>query len=99
MNILILGNGGREYSIGLAIYKENAHSLFFMPGNGATSNLGKNINITDYEKLAIFAKENSIDYPHLTRVLKGEVNLTERMAEKIKLGLLELSQKILVATF
>ncbi len=26
-----------------------------------TSNLGKNINITDYEKLAIFAKENSID--------------------------------------
>ena len=32
-----------------------------MPGNGATSNLGKNINITDYEKLAIFAKENSID--------------------------------------
>ncbi|RBQ31896.1 phosphoribosylamine--glycine ligase [Arcobacter sp. FW59] len=61
MNILILGSGGREYSIGLALKKEQSHKLFFMPGNGATSNLGTNINISDYDKLAIFAKENSID--------------------------------------
>lgn len=56
-------------------------------------------SIFSYLDIKKFAKENSIDYPHLTRVLKGEVNLTERMAEKIKRGLLELSQKILVATF
>ena len=56
-------------------------------------------SIFSYLDIKKFAKENRIDYPHLTRVLKGEVNLTERMAEKIKLGLLELSQKILVATF
>ena len=56
-------------------------------------------SIFSYLDIKKFAKENSIDYPHLTRVLKGEVNLTERMTEKIKLGLLELSQKILVATF
>ncbi len=62
MNILILGNGGREYSIGLAISKEeNEHNLFFMPGNGATDNLGTNINIKDYNDLALWAKENSID--------------------------------------
>ena len=61
MNILILGSGCREYSIGLALKNEKSHNLYFMPGNGATSDLGKNINITDYEKLAIFAKENSID--------------------------------------
>ncbi|UTJ05211.1 phosphoribosylamine--glycine ligase [Arcobacter roscoffensis] len=61
MNILILGSGGREYSIGLAIYKENAHNLFFMPGNGATSQLGTNINIKDYNELAQWAKDNSID--------------------------------------
>ena len=61
MNILILGSGGREYSIGLAIYKENAHNLFFMPGNGATSQLGENINISDYKQLASWAKDNSID--------------------------------------
>ena len=61
MNILILGSGGREYSIGLAIYKENAHNLYFMPGNGATSQLGENINIKDYNELAKWAKDNSID--------------------------------------
>ena len=61
MNILILGNGGREFSIGLAISKENAHNLFFMPGNGATDRLGTNINIKDYNQLALWAKDNSID--------------------------------------
>lgn len=62
MNILILGSGGREYSIGLAIKKEQTnHKLYFMPGNGATDLLGINIDIKDYNKLAIFAKENNID--------------------------------------
>ncbi|QEP40595.1 phosphoribosylamine--glycine ligase [Arcobacter porcinus] len=61
MNILILGSGGREYSIGLALKKENSHKLYFMPGNGATSDLGENIDIKDYNKLATFAKENKID--------------------------------------
>jgi len=62
MKILILGSGGREYSIGLAIANENAgHELFFQPGNGATEDLGTNINIKDYEELATFAKENAID--------------------------------------
>jgi phosphoribosylamine--glycine ligase len=61
VNILILGNGGREFSIGLAISKENAHNLFFMPGNGATDRLGTNINIKDYNQLALWAKDNSID--------------------------------------
>ena len=46
-----------------------------------------------------FAKENSIDYNHLIKLIKGEKKLTDKMAEKIKKGLLELSQKILVATF
>lgn len=61
MNILILGSGGREYSIGLAIAKENKHELYFMPGNGATDRLGTNINIKDYNKLVTWAKENDID--------------------------------------
>jgi len=62
VNILILGSGGREYSIGLAISKEEEeHNLYFMPGNGATSNLGTNINIKDYKELALWAKGNNID--------------------------------------
>jgi phosphoribosylamine--glycine ligase len=62
MNILILGSGGREYSIGLAISKEEAsHNITFCPGNGATDTIGSNINIKDYNELAKWAKENSID--------------------------------------
>jgi len=62
MKILILGSGGREYSIARAIKNEKEeHELFFQPGNGATSNLGTNLNIKDYHKLADFAKENQIE--------------------------------------
>jgi len=62
MNILILGSGGREYSIGLAISKEEEkHNITFCPGNGATTNLGQNINIKDYNELASWAKDNNID--------------------------------------
>ena len=62
MNILILGSGGREYSIGLAISKEKEeHNITFCPGNGATDTLGKNINIKDYNELSVWAKNNSID--------------------------------------
>ena len=61
MNILILGSGGREYSIGFGIYKEKKHTLFFMPGNGATETLGTNINIKDYNDLALWASKKNID--------------------------------------
>jgi len=62
MKILILGSGGREYSIARAIKnEEQAHELFFQPGNGATHELGTNLDIKDYNDLAAFAKENEID--------------------------------------
>jgi phosphoribosylamine--glycine ligase len=62
MKILILGSGGREYSIARAISKEKeGHELFFMPGNGATNSLGTNVDIKDYNELAKFAKNNGID--------------------------------------
>jgi len=62
MKILILGSGGREYSIARAIKNEQVeHELFFQPGNGATNDLGTNLNIKDYNDLAKFAKENNIE--------------------------------------
>jgi len=62
MNVLIVGSGGREYSIGYALKKDkNVNKIYFAPGNGATDELGENINISDFEELANFAKENSID--------------------------------------
>ncbi|SFV64408.1 Phosphoribosylamine--glycine ligase [hydrothermal vent metagenome] len=62
MNVLIIGSGGREYSIGLALKKdENVERLYFAPGNGASDGIGKNINISDFSKLADFVEENGID--------------------------------------
>ena len=80
MNILILGSGGREYSIGLALDKEEKHTLYFCPGNGATNNLGSNINIKDYNELAFWAKENNID---LT-IVGPEAPLTEGVVDIFK---------------
>ncbi len=61
MNVLIIGNGGREYSIGLALKKdEKVNKLYFAPGNGATDVLGENLDISDFEALASFAKSNDI---------------------------------------
>lgn len=62
MKILIIGSGAREYSIARAIKNETTlHELFFMPGNGATSSLGENINIKNYEELANWATTNNIE--------------------------------------
>ena len=62
MKILILGSGGREYSIARAIKNEEEnHELFFQPGNGATDALGTNLDIKDYNELAQYALDNSIE--------------------------------------
>ncbi len=62
MNILILGSGGREYSIGLALSRDpNVKKIWFAPGNGATDMLGKNIAISDFDALADFAEQQGVD--------------------------------------
>ncbi|MDR0407477.1 MAG: phosphoribosylamine--glycine ligase [Campylobacteraceae bacterium] len=62
MKILIIGSGGREYAIALALKRdENVKNLYFAPGNGATDGLGVNIDIKNFEELAKFAKQESVD--------------------------------------
>ncbi len=62
MNILVIGAGGREYSIGMALKKDKGvDKLYFAPGNGATDNLGENLSISDFNELADFCETNSID--------------------------------------
>jgi len=57
--VLIIGSGGREYSIGYAMRDEA--EIFYAPGNGATSSFATNITVSDFEELASFVKENEID--------------------------------------
>ena len=62
MDILIVGSGGREYSIALALTKDkDVQNIYMAPGNGATSQFATNINISDFEELADFAEEKKID--------------------------------------
>ncbi len=57
--VLIVGSGGREYSIGY--FMKDEADIFYAPGNGATEEFATNIDIKDFEELAKWAKENKID--------------------------------------
>jgi len=62
MKVMIIGSGGREYSIGLALKKdENVEKIWFAPGNGATDELGENLSVSDFSELADFVEANGID--------------------------------------
>ncbi|CUV66405.1 Phosphoribosylamine--glycine ligase [Sulfurovum sp. enrichment culture clone C5] len=81
MNILIIGSGGREYSIGLALKnRSNVDKIYFNPGNGATDMLGTNISIKDFNELADFVDANHIE---LT-IVGPEAPLTEGVVDVFK---------------
>ncbi len=62
MNVLVVGSGGREYAIGLALKKDPAvKEILFSPGNGATLQLGENVEAPSFEELAQIAKEKNVD--------------------------------------
>jgi len=62
MKVLVVGSGGREYAIGQALKKdENVEKVYFAPGNGATWQLGENINISDHNELADYVEKEEID--------------------------------------
>ena len=64
LKLLIIGSGGREHAIGIALKKSPKNpTLYFAPGNAGTSTIGTNIaiNSSDTQALASFAKENNIN--------------------------------------
>jgi phosphoribosylamine---glycine ligase len=64
MNILIIGNGGREHAFAWKI-KQSAHCarLFVAPGNAGTGLLAENVSIAvdDFKALGAFCVEQKID--------------------------------------
>ena len=64
MNILILGNGGREHTFCWKLSQSPQQpTLFIAPGNAGTAALGTNLAIspTDFEAVASAITENKID--------------------------------------
>ena len=87
MNVLIIGAGGREYSIGMALKKDdNVDKLYFAPGNGATDELGENLAISDFSELANFCELNSVELTIVgpeAPLVDGIVDLFEERGLKI----------------
>ncbi|MEP7254865.1 MAG: phosphoribosylamine--glycine ligase [Ferruginibacter sp.] len=64
MNILLIGSGGREHTLAWKMKQSSlCRKLFIAPGNAGTALCGTNlpIAITDFDKLAVACKENSVD--------------------------------------
>ncbi len=64
MNALLIGSGGREHAIALAISKSDSLSkLFLIPGNPGTESLGENVNINvnDIPAINEFCSEKNIE--------------------------------------
>lgn len=62
MNILIIGNGGREHAIGIKLKKDNpTDELFFAKGNGGTESIGTNVSISSLQEMVDFATNEKMD--------------------------------------
>jgi len=65
MNVLVVGSGGREHALADSIVKsKKVDKVFCAPGNAGTAKIAVNVDIavSDIDKLAGFALENSIDF-------------------------------------
>jgi len=63
MNILIVGNGGREHALAWKIRQSNrADRVFVAPGNAGTATDAENVDISpmDFPRLVKFAKQNNV---------------------------------------
>ena len=59
VNVLVVGSGGREHSIGWKLSQnDNVDTVFHAPGNGGTSN-NVSIPIDDLDELVKFASKNN----------------------------------------
>ena len=64
MKVAVIGSGGREHAICLALKNSNKiNEIFCIPGNAGTNFIGKNIDIKidNFEEIKNFTKDNSID--------------------------------------
>ncbi|MFH1312991.1 MAG: phosphoribosylamine--glycine ligase [Candidatus Eisenbacteria bacterium] len=64
MRFLVVGSGGREHALGWKIAEERRDDeIYFLPGNGGTSEIGKNVDIapTDFDRVLSFAADVSPD--------------------------------------
>lgn len=65
MNILLIGSGGREHALAIALNKsKECKSLYCIPGNAGIANVAEceNIMLTDFDAIIEFCREKIINY-------------------------------------
>lgn len=80
MNVLVVGNGGREHALSWKIAQSSrVDRVFVAPGNAGTEIDAENVAIpaTDFEQLIKFAKQNEI----LLTVVGPEIPLAEGITD------------------
>ena len=83
MNILIVGNGGREHALAWKVAQSpRVDRVFVAPGNAGTQQDAENVDIaaTDIPALVKFAKENEIAFT----IAGPEVPLCQGLADAFK---------------
>ena len=62
MKILIVGSGGREYSIALSLKNDRrVKKIYFAPGNGASGKIGENIHAKGNKEIVDFCVNNGVN--------------------------------------
>lgn len=85
MNVLILGSGGREYTLAWKIAQSRLLTkLYIAPGNAGTEEFGENIplDILDFDQLSAFLKDKKIN----TVLVGPEVPLVKGVQDYLKLN-------------
>jgi len=59
MKHLVIGSGGREHALGWKLKQYDESEVYFLPGNGGTSELGTNVDLepTDLDAVTAFASD------------------------------------------
>lgn len=81
MDILVVGNGGREHALVWKLKQSRkVKNIFVAPGNAGTSLLAKNIDLSKTEEIIGWLRKNPIDLV----VIGPDDYLAEGMADKIQ---------------
>lgn len=85
MKILIIGSGGREHALAWKISQSKlVGEIFFAPGNGGTSKLGRNIDIdaNQIDRLVDFSLKEEIDLTIVGPEEPLALGIVDRFKEK-----------------
>ncbi|MGX2982626.1 phosphoribosylamine--glycine ligase [Helicobacter sp. 23-1045] len=81
MKILIVGSGGREYSIALSLKNDvRVGQIYFANGNGATANLGENIHAKGNKEIVDFCVNKGVNLV----VIGPEQPLIEGLSDELR---------------